>query len=566
MCCRKNWCGIAMLLLGLALTACGDQTGQNSADDSSAGAEAQTVRTEALDDLWEQGAESDVLETQNLKENASETQVLDAEGLEEGAQTEHHTDDTSSAADVITVYTTEKPMRYDENYPVVYTDDLSGLERMGQTDCSYAYRDGNVYYRQYHKDSYEEGALWGSYRATAGTDKEIVRINADGEKAVLFHDKGYGDIYLMGERFYMTELVTRKDEDWEWTCTNVYSVDMQGENRIDYGENGSICFVDRDRNSIVMEFYVEDTDTAEKIFTVLNAADGELTALPLDTADYCCFWDYHDGWCYFEEDTGDGLYRIVAVSLKGERREIIALASDRAAEEYGYREYICDLRVGGERIYIVFGGYAGSGNFYQGGRILTTKLDGSEYRAIECSADQYYVRHEQGRPLVYYPHYRYDDGEQAADSENDYETTVWDVERNITYPCEFPVQLINSLDRQLSIEELEKISNPICVYQRSTGGTDFYALPDDSGSIVRAAVRIDEDVTPLEGMSAPGSEEYEIDYQHLFYADGYLYFEAEFNVYDMEYAIGWRDGYRRIQTDVYRRRLADGEMELLYSY
>lgn len=534
MCCRKNWCGMAVLL-GLALAACGNQTDQDRADDSGAGTEAQTVQTEALDDLWEQGAGSDVLGTQDLKANAS----------------------------VITVYTTEKPGRSSEKVPVVYTDDLSLLDQMGQTDCSYAYRNGDVYYRQYHKDSYEEGALWGNYQATAGTDKEIVRINADGERTVLFQDKGYGDIYLMGERFYMTELVTRKDEEWEWTCTNVYSVDMQGENRIDYGENGSIRFVDRDSSSIVMEFYVEDT--AKKVFTVLNAADGEQTALPLDTADYCCFWDYHDGWCYFEEDTEDGLYRIVAVSLKGERREIIALTS-HAEEEYGYREYICDLRVEGERIYIVFGGYAGSGNFYQGGRILTIKLDGSDYRAIECSADQYYVRQEQGRPLIYYPHYRYDDGEQAADSENDHETTVWDVERNITYPCEFPVQLINSLDRQLAIGEQQRISNPICVYQHSTGGTDFYALPDDSGSIVRAVMRIDEEITPPEGISAPGGEEYEIDYQHLFYADGYLYFEAEFNVYDMEYAIGWRDGYRRIQTDVYRRRLADGEMELLYSY
>lgn len=560
--CRKNWCGM-VLLLGLSLTACGNQIDQDSANDSGAGAEAQTVRTEAMDDLWEQGAEADVLETQNLKANASETQSLDVEGRGESSQSEPHTDDTSSAAEVITVYTTEKPRRSSEKFPVVYTDDLSLLDQMGQTDYSYAYRNGDVYYRQYHKDSYEEGALWGNYRATAGTDKEIVRINADGEKTVLFHDKGYGDIYLMGERFYMTDLVTRKDEDWEWTCTNVYSVDMQGENRIDYGENGSICFVDRDSNSIVMEFYVEDT--AKKVFTVLNAADGEQTALPVDTADYCCFWDYHDGWCYFEEDTGDGLYRIVAVSLEGERREIIALTS-HTEEEYGYREYICDLRVEGERIYIVFGGYAGSGNFYQGGGILTTKLDGSDYRAIESTEDRFYVRQEQGRPLLYYPHHGYDDGEQAADSENDYETTVWDVERNITYPCEFPVQLINSLDRQLVIGELERISNPICVYQRSTGGTDFYALPDDSGRIVRAVMRIDEDITPLEGMSAPGGEEYEIDYQHLFYADGYLYFEAEFNVYDMEYAIGWRDGYRRIQTDVYRRRLADGEMELLYSY
>ncbi|MDE7204354.1 MAG: hypothetical protein K2O91_21215 [Lachnospiraceae bacterium] len=286
-----------------------------------------------------------------------------------------------------------------------------------------------------------------------------------------------------------------------------------------------------------------------------------MTVLPLDTVKYRTFWDYHDGWCYFEEDSGDGIERVVAVSLDGERREVIALTSDMTTEEYGYREWICDLRVEGERIYIVFGGYAGSGSFYQGGRILTTRLDGSDYRAVECSADQFYVRQEQGRPLVYFPHYRYDDGEQAADGENDYETTVWDVEKNITYPCDFPVQMISSLDHKIAIEGLTGLSNPVCVYQRSTGGTDFYALPDDSGSVVRAAVRIDEDIRPREDM-----EEYKIDYQHLYYADGYLYFETEFNVYDDEYAIGWRDGYRRIQTDVYRRRLADGEMELLYSY
>lgn len=563
MCCRKNWYGIAMLLLGLALTACGNQAGQNSAEDSSVSVETHTVQTEVLDDLGEQGAGMDVLDTQNLKENVSETQVLAADDAEEDSQMERLTDDTSFTAEVITVYTTEKPRRSDEKFPIVYTDDLSLLDQMGQTDCSYAERDGNVYYRQYHEDSYEEGALWGIYQATAGTDKEIVRIDADGEKTVLFHDKGYGNIYLMGERFYMTELVSKKDKDTERTCTNVYSVDMQGRNRIDYGENGSICFVDWDKNYIVMGFL---EDTFDTVYRILNVEKGELTVLPLDSAKYRTFWDYHDGWCYFEENSGDGIFRIVAVSPEGERREVIALTSDQNTEEYGYREEICDLRVEGERIYIVFGGYAGSGNFYQGGRILTTRLDGSDYRAIECSADQYYVRQEQGRPLVYFPHYRYDDGEQAADSGNDYETTVWDVEKNSTYPCDFPVQFIYSLDHKIAVGGLTGLSNPVCVYQHSTGGVDFYVLPDDSGSVVRAAMRIDEDIRPIGDMPASSMEEYEIDYQHLYYADGYLYFEAEFNVYDREYAIGWRDGYRRIQTDVYRRRLADGEMELLYSY
>ena len=297
MCCRKNWYNTVVLLLGLTLTACGNQTVQNSAEDLGVGAEVQTVQTEALHDLEEQDAVSDVLETQSLKANTSETQVLEAEGLEEGSRTGHYTDDMSFTAEVITVYTTEKPERSCEKFPVVYTDNLSLLDQMGQTDCSYAYRDGNVYYRRYHKDSYEESALWGIYQATAGTDKEIVCIDAHGKSTVLFHDKGYGNIYLMGERFYMTELISKKDGDMERTYTNVYSVDMKGHNRIDYGENGIICFVDWGRNRIVMEFYMEDTQ--ETVYTILNAENGELKVLPLDTVRYRTFWDYHDGLCYF---------------------------------------------------------------------------------------------------------------------------------------------------------------------------------------------------------------------------------------------------------------------------
>lgn len=127
----------------------------------------------------------------------------------------------------------------------------------------------------------------------------------------------------------MTESVVEKVEDMEWTRDRVYSVDMQGRDRIDYGENGSICFVDLDKKCIIMRFCSDDLK--EKVFAILNTVNGKLTELPLDTGNNCFFWDYHDGWCYFEEDSGDGIYRIVAVSLEGERREIIALTSEKTA-------------------------------------------------------------------------------------------------------------------------------------------------------------------------------------------------------------------------------------------
>lgn len=58
----------------------------------------------------------------------------------------------------------------------------------------------------------------------------------------------------------------------------------------------------------------------------------------------------------------------------------------------------------------------------------------------------------------------------------------------------------------------------------------------------------------------------EVSYDHLYYADGYLYFEVTFSICDQEYATRWGDGYRRLQTDMYRRKLEDGTMELLNTY
>ncbi len=74
----------------------------------------------------------------------------------------------------------------------------------------------------------------------------------------------------------------------------------------------------------------------------------------------------------------------------------------------------------------------------------------------------------------------------------------------------------------------------------------------DSNTIVRVAAQIGSDIEQR------GSGEVdEATYDHLYYADGYLYFEVTFSVCDKEYATRWGDGYRGLETDVYRRKLDD---------
>lgn len=454
---------------------------------------------------------------------------------------------------IITVYTSEETKNTDEEIPVLYTDDLSLLSDMGPADSSYAYRDGYVYYRRYHEDSYEEGALWADYRPTAGTDKEIVRINAEGEKTELFEDRGYGNIYLAGERFFMTEMVSREEDGVSYNVSSIYSVDMQGQNRVDYGE-GTICAFDMDRNVLVLN--MRSVKNREGSYAALDCMSGEMTPLVFGGCESLVFWDYQDGWCYFDAHGGEAesrVCRVAAISLTGEQKEIIALAPDGTAQENGYVESICRVEVDGDGLFIVFGGYAGSGNFYQGGRIITIKLDGSDYRALEAFNDTYYVCHKDGRTLVYLPHtYR-------TKEDVEYSATVWDMEAGTLSPSDYPYQFIQQQHGRPVLPYQKHVeSKPLCILMGEE--TNVYALPGESGIILPVAMDIDDKITAYDG---------EIDlvnYEHMYYADGFLYFDVVYNLYDIDYSIGWRDGYRRLRTDVYRLQLGGEEAELLYSY
>lgn len=519
-CIYRKWIVWAVMILGcLTVTACGQQTDTENI-------EAETV-TESI--------EATETELSKMTESIDDTSSFTSEKSTEAEIQQEITD-------VITVHTTEQITYSDEEIPVQYSKDLTLLDHMG-SDSSYAYRDGKVYYRQYHKDSFEEGALYANYGPSiSGTDNEIVCIDADGEKSVLFSDRGYGNIYLIGERFYMTEMT----ED----NTVIYSVDMQGQNRIDHG-CGIIQAVDADKGVLIVESKTL-LESWETTYSVLECQSGEMISLDIDGYAYLWFEAYHDGWCYFDahQEITDNICRVIAVSLEGEQREIIALAPDNSMENLYYSESICEMKVVRDRIYLIFGGYAGSGHFFQGGTLITIKLDGSDYRAVEMSthegygADAFCVCYDDDMPYVYFYHH-------YTKEEKDYYTGVWDVEADTVFLSDFPEQLIVAQRGVMN-------ARLFCVWKDKK--YNVYALPDDSSRIVQVVTQIDDII------QRDDDDEYYIKYKHFYYADGFLYFQVEYNIYSKEYSIGWRDGYIRFQTDVHRMKLDGNILELLYSY
>ncbi|MDE7249626.1 MAG: hypothetical protein K2N82_07010, partial [Lachnospiraceae bacterium] len=424
--------------------------------------------------------------------------------------------------DVITAYITEDIEYSDEAAPVQYVDDLSLIEGLRDTNNIYAYQDGKVYYRKYHEDSYEETALWANYDFIPGTQKEIVCIDSDGKETELFTDEGYGDIYLINDRFYMTDGEFHVEMGSAYS--QLYSVDMQGNDRIDYGD-GKILAIDRERNIIILKmreqdgvgYYVMNYETGEKK-AMLSEYDGA----------HNTFEAYQDGWLYYSKvKMMDSVERLCAVSLEGEHRELIALTSDINKEEsYPYREGILHVEVDKDRIYLIFGGYGGSASVFQGGILISIKLDGTDYMAVETRGDFFYVSHNDGKTLVYFPSSSW----PVADYGGEHDTTVWDVEANICCPSELLQSILESYDRQMYLMRCYNSANKgaLCeqaLYDDEEEKTNIYAIPDDSGKVVRVAMDLGGYFTKWED-----EEVDRIEYEDLYYADGFLYFTVKYSV------------------------------------
>lgn len=504
----------------------------------------------------------------------SENMIKEDEAIIEDSPEEEKTDDTvkediTLAADeqeseqletddVITAYITEDIEYSDEAVPVQYVDDLSLIEGLKDTNNTYAYQDGKIYFRKYHDDSYKEMSWGTNYSFIPGTQKEIVCIDLEGKETELFTDEGYGDIYLINDRFYMTDGEFHIESGSEYS--QLYSVDMQGNDRIDYGD-GRILAVDKERNIIILKMWEQD----DAGYYVMNYETGEKKAMFFEyDGAHNTFEAYQDGWLYYSKvKMMDSVERLCAVSLEGEHRELIALTSDINKEEsYPYREGILHVEVDRDRIYFIFGGYDGSASVFQGGTLISMKLDGTDYKAVETSGDFFYISHDDGKAFVYFPcHYR-----PFADYDEVYGTTVWDVDANICRSSELLQSILKSYDRQMYLTRCYHSANKgaLCeqvLYDDEEEKTNIYAIPDDSGKVVRVAMDLGGYITKWDNEEAG-----RIEYENLYYADGYLYFTVKYSVRDEDDCVGWRDGYRRLRSEVYRLEIGKSAAQMLYSY
>ena len=118
--------------------------------------------------------------------------------------------------------------------------------------------------------------------------------------------------------------------------------------------------------------------------------------------------------------------------------------------------------------------------------------------------------------------------------------TVWDVDTGTLYPSTFPGYPVCNRKKGIYLDT----KNNVC------------ALPDRSGRIVRVAQCLEDYLEIPEGEEGERSVSRP---DHVYFADGYLYFTAEYDSDSEEYRKGRETAY-------YRLKLGEDKAELLYYY
>lgn len=429
--------------------------------------------------------------------------------------------------------------------------DLSLLEGMENKNHLYAFYGDKVYYRQYRAASFQPGGVLKSYAPVRGSEKDMMCILPDGTKRRLFTDYGSGDFYILNDRIYMTEL-------GDYDPSIIYSVNMEGEERMNHGfgvlagasEAEGLLFLEYtypvdgeaggDRNGL----YVLDTDTGIE----RRIQGGEWGSAS-------SFLAYEGGRIYFQETErreieGEAFVRENITSLYSiqpdgtQKNKLMELAAESV-----YLQTIRQLQVVDGTVYVSYGGRDGSAALYQGGWLACVGTDGSDFRLLTGPGDkpagEYFYVHRMGdRILLHYSDMFEGSGIHMV---------ARDVSGGEIVESEFPYSAPGRM-------EAGRIFSGEVLAGEYGKGADAYVYPDQSGILVKIADSLYE----RSGFQEEHADSYIC--RDFAYFDGYLYFTAEASAYDSDYSVGWRDGYRRLRTCVYRMKAADGACELLYSY
>lgn len=389
------------------------------------------------------------------------------------------------------------------------------------------YKD-NIYYRQYTADSISEFGL-GTFQTVPGAGKNMMRLKPDGTTEVAFNDIGEGDIYIYNDKMYLQ----RYTEDY---TSYIYSVNLDGSDKQELGkgrieamdeESGIlVCTMENLRNEYDLFMLDGTTGEIKQYGIYISVTDGGFVAL-------------HNSVIYYlsvneDEDIEQSELMLCHVDVDDKTNDLFPTFED---DFYFYGAGITCIQFVDDTIYFAYGSYDGSGGFYQGGRIASIDLDGSNYKVLAGNSsdysdlvnDTFYVTSENGNDVLHY--------------------TSASLETYTAYSQDIATGQITETTLPVYAE-----GTPF-VYENGINMIQYNAP-----TMTPLLPSIDYSYLNLE-KEAENTSVYDIEI-----CDGWVYYTLEADEYYPEANIGWRDGHRRLKTVVLRSQLSGDKTEVLFEY
>ncbi len=251
----------------------------------------------------------------------------------------------------------------------------------------------NTYFWRYSANSFAKDGF--SDFSLMDTTNDFVCMDQQGKIKTLFSLQSHGEFVIAGNQLF-----------YEGPENKICSIGLDGKNKHTWGE-GSLCCVTRDGKYVIYQGY--QGSAANQPLYAINVAKG--TESSLTSANQ--FVTYFNGVIYYTTSTwGDaaqmGQLTLWRIDPDGSNKQKLhTTAPDLYSSAAGYSLAMVDhIRFTKDHIYFSYGSVAGSGSFFQGGKVIRVGYDGTGGKVVAGQNDlvggQFTVEPD-GTVNAYYP-------------------------------------------------------------------------------------------------------------------------------------------------------------------
>jgi len=380
---------------------------------------------------------------------------------------------------------------------------------------------GNVYYFKLSSNSLDDTGTYGNFTVDNNVKNSLICRNPSGEESVITQTNATGGIYICADRLYY------RKQDYDW-----YSVGFDGKDE-KKATTGSIIGAADSQGMLIVQ--TENND--------IYATDFSGNQINLLPKDYVGITEKHE--CYYNYTSTDSGYAFYRYNFATKQNELLCSAT--VPEKPNAWRVLDDICVSDDGIYFLVGYYAGTGQFFQSGRIYFLSFATNTVTLLvdeDISYSRMYLANEDGKKYLYY----YNTGGVLGVG-------------LFTGCIESEVCRLD-----LITGETVKVSFPLCGEGIAfINGTNLQILQNGKNSpitIINDVMLKGMGYTASLGFAEDGSAVY---HEWVELIDDTYYVNLMQVVEDEETTLGWRQGYRRINTKLYSIS-KDGEITLINSF